>query len=63
MYTGGGGQVKGFVLRRFLKIAIEVAERTDGGRLFQGEGAQDLSALSPALVLILGHVLHKEPYR
>ena len=29
-------------------------ERTDSGRLFQREGAQELKALAPVLVLILG---------
>ena len=28
------------MLRRFLKITIEVTERTGGGRLLQREGAQ-----------------------
>ena len=32
----------------------EVAKRTDSGRLFQREGAQELNALAPVLVLILG---------
>ena len=31
-----------------------MAERTDSGRLFQREGAQELKALAPVLVLILG---------
>ena len=34
------------VLRRFLKIAAGVAERTDSGRLFQREGAQEWKALT-----------------
>ena len=42
------------VLRRLLKVATEVAERTDSGRLFQREGAHELKALAPVLVLILG---------
>ena len=31
-----------------------MAERTDSGRLFQREGAHELKALSPVMVLILG---------
>ena len=52
----GEGQVEKVlkVLRRLLKVATEVAERTDSGRLFQREGAQELKALAPVLVLILG---------
>ena len=41
-------------MRRLLKVAIEVAEWTDSGRLFQREGLQELNALVPVLVLILG---------
>ena len=41
---------KRYVLRRLL----EVAERTVSGRLLQREGAQELKALAPVLVLILG---------
>ena len=41
-------------MRRFLKVATEVAERTDSGSLFQREGAHELNALVPVLVLILG---------
>ena len=44
---------KRYVLRRLLKVAAEVAEWTDSRNLFQREG-QDLNALVPALVLILG---------
>ena len=33
-----------------------MAERTDSGRLFQSEGAHELKALAPVLVLILGMV-------
>ena len=40
-------------MRRLLKVATEVAERTDSGRLFQREGAHELKALAPVLVLIL----------
>ena len=42
-----------YVLRRLLKVATEVVERTDSGRLFQREGAPELKALAPVLVLIL----------
>ena len=51
---GGKAKSKRYVLRLFLKVATEVAERTDSGRLFQREGAQELNALAPVLVLILG---------
>ena len=37
-----------------MKIATEMAERTDSGRLFQREGAQERKALAPVLVLTLG---------
>ena len=40
-------------MRRLLKVATEVAEWTDSGRLFQREGAHELKALAPVLVLIL----------
>ena len=43
-----------YVLRRLLKVATEVTERTNSGRLFQREGAHELKALAPVLVLILG---------
>ena len=39
---------------RLLKIATEVAQRTDSRRLFQRKGAQELKALDPVLVLTLG---------
>ena len=35
-------------------MATEVDERTDSGKLFQREGAQELNDLFPALVLTLG---------
>ena len=55
MSTGGGeAKSKRNFLRRLLKVAAEVAEQTDSGRLFQIEGAQELKALAPVLVLILG---------
>ena len=53
MSTGGEAKSKRYVWRRLLKVAIEVAERTDSGRLFQIEGAHELKALAPVLVLIL----------
>ena len=43
-----------YVLRHFLKVATEVDERTDSGKLFQREGVQELNYLFPALVLTLG---------
>ena len=54
MSTGERPSRKRYVLRRLLKVATEVAERTDSGRLFQKEGAHELMALSSVLVLILG---------
>ena len=51
---GGKAKSKRYVLRRLLKVATEVVERTDSGRLFQREGAHELKALAPVLVLILG---------
>ena len=47
-------KLKRYGLRRLLKVATEVVERTDSGRLFQREGAHELKALAPVLVLILG---------
>ena len=41
-------------MRRFLKVATEVVEQTDSESLFQREVAQELNALVPVLVLILG---------
>ena len=41
-------------MRRLLKVATEVAERTDSGGLFQNEGSHELKPLVPVLVLILG---------
>ena len=40
-------------MRCFLKIATEVAERTDSGRLFQIDGVQEQNALAPTFVLTL----------
>ena len=45
---------KRYVLRCLLKVAIEVPEWTDSRRLFQREGVQELKALAPVMVLILG---------
>ena len=42
------------VFRRILKVATEMVEQTDSGRLFQRDVAQDWKALAPALVLALG---------
>ena len=52
----GGGEAKSkrYVLRRLLKVATEVAEQTDSERLFWREGARELKALAPLLILILG---------
>ena len=46
----GEAKSKRYVLRHLLKMA----EWTDSGRLFQREGAQEMKALAPVLVLILG---------
>ena len=37
---GGKAKSKRCVFKCFLKVATEVAERTDSGRLFQRDGAQ-----------------------
>ena len=50
----GRAQSKRYALRHIRKVATEVAEQTDRGRLLQREGAQELNALVPVLVLILG---------
>ena len=50
----GKARSKIYVLRHFLKVATEVDERTDNGKLLQREGVQELNDLFPALVLILG---------
>ena len=50
----GKANSKRYALRRLLKVATEVAERTDSGRLFQREGVHELKTLAPVLVLILG---------
>ena len=51
---GEKARSKRYVLRHFLKVATEVDERTDSGKLFQREGAKELNDLFPALVLPLG---------
>ena len=51
---GGKAKSKRCVFRYFLKVATELAERTDSGRLFQRDGAQEWKALAPVLVLTLG---------
>ena len=50
---GGKAKSKRCVFRYFLKIATEMAERTDSG-LFQTDGALEWKALAPVLVLTLG---------
>ena len=42
------------VFRFFLKVATEMAEWTDSGRLFQRDSAQERKALAPELVSTLG---------
>ena len=49
----GKARSKRYVLRHFLKMETEVDERTDSGKLFQREGAQELNYLFPASVLTL----------
>ena len=51
---GGGGQVKKVCFETSSEGGNRGAERTDSGRLFQREGAHELKALAPVLVLILG---------
>ena len=51
---GGKAKSKRCVFRYFLKVATELAERTDSSRLFQRDGAQQRKALGPVLVLTLG---------
>ena len=50
---GGKAKSKRCVFRYFLKVATELAERTDSGRLFQRDGAQEWKTLAPILVLTL----------
>ena len=53
-YLWGKAKSKRCIFKCFLKVATELAERTDGGRLFQRDGAQEWKALAPVLVLTLG---------
>ena len=53
-YLWGKGQIKKDVSRHFLKVDTEVDERTDSGKPFQREGAQEPNDLLPALVLTPG---------
>ena len=48
------GQIEKVCFETSSKAATEVAELTGSGRLFQREGAQELKALAPVMVLILG---------
>ena len=50
----GKARSKRYIFRQFLKMETEVDERTNSGKLFQREGAQELNYLFPALVLTLG---------
>ena len=52
---GGKAKSKRCVFRYFLKVATELAERRDSGRLFQRDGAQERKALALVLVLTLGN--------
>ena len=51
---GGKAKSKRCVFRYFLKVATELDERTDSGRLFQRDQAQEWKALAPVLVFTLG---------
>ena len=51
---GGKAKSKRCVFRYFVKVATEMAERTDSGGLFLRDGAQEWKALAPVLVLTLG---------
>ena len=51
---GGKEESKRCFFRYFLKVRTEIAEWTDSGRLFKRDGAQELKALAPVLVLTLG---------
>ena len=51
---GGKAKWMKYVVRYFLKVATELAERTDSGRSFQRDEAQEWKALAPVLVLTLG---------
>ena len=63
---GGKAKLKRCVLRCFLKVATEMSEQTDSGRLFQRDGEQECKALAPELVLTLettGHWLIKSDHK
>ena len=45
------------ILRELLQITFEVAERTDSGRWFQREGAQEWKNLALVLALTLGIII------
>ena len=49
----GKAKSKKCVFRYLLKVVTELAERTDSGRLFQRDGAQEWKALAPVLVFTL----------
>ena len=51
---GEKAKSKRCVFRCFLKVAAEMTEWTDSGRLFQRDGAQEWKALAPLLVFTLG---------
>ena len=51
---GGKAKSKRCVFTYSLKVATEMAERTDSVRLFQRDGAQEWKVLAPVLVLTLG---------
>ena len=50
----GKAKSKRCVFRCFLKVATEMAKRTDSRRLFQRDGTQEWKALAAVLVLTLG---------
>ena len=51
---GRKAKSKRCVFRYFLKVATELAERTDSEGFFQRDGAQEWKTLAPVLVLTLG---------
>ena len=51
---GQKAKPKKCVFRYFLKVATEMAEQIDSGRLFQRDGAQEWKPLAPVLVFTLG---------
>ena len=50
----GKAKSKRCVSRYFLKVATEMAEWTDSGRLFQRDRVQEWKALAPVMVLTVG---------